>query len=64
MQLVTHVRVKEEVLVSKERVEQFEDSHQLCRTELHPTTQLQMNIISCTCIWMYWHTHCLQQVLN
>lgn len=55
----THVRVKEEVPVSKERVEQFKDPHQLCWTELYPTAQLKLknkNVIRCTCTR---HTHCL-----
>jgi hypothetical protein len=67
MEISVGIRIKEEMLVSEERMEHSEDPHQLCWTKLHPTTQLQRQSVSDShqCVLGLWlHTHCLQQVLN
>ena len=36
----THIRIKEKVFISEERVHHFEHPHQLNRAELNPAAQL------------------------
>jgi hypothetical protein len=46
MEISVGIRIKEEMLVSEERMEHSEDPHQLCWTKLHPTTQCLQQVLN------------------